>query len=286
MKPLTLAVGAILLAGLGLVGWKAFRYRKDAQTWHSRWETLHGNPGARDRYADDNARLRRAGASPHRVIFLGASITESLDFQQLFPGQNFVNRGIGGQLVWQQVLRVEPDALDLNPEAVVIKMCAINLLPDAPPLEETQYYFAMLADTIRRRGVKVIQATAVPVTRAYDRTEGDGHVTERLTRFNAWVRDQVRAHNDMLLDYSAALADEEGYLPDSLSDDGLHPNDAGKRRMAAAIRAAIVEGRGQPQGVETPPTPTEPTAPAPTEAAPTAPAPTAPGAAPEAPPQR
>jgi hypothetical protein len=48
------------------------------------------------------------------------------------------------------------------------------------------------------------------------------------------------------------LADDQGYLPDSLTEDGLHPNDAGKRRMTELIRTVLVEGRGQP-AVEAPP---------------------------------
>ena len=75
-----------------------------------------------------------------------------------------------------------------------------------------------------------------------DRDEGGGRVTPQLTRFNAWVRDEARRNGDLVLDYAAALADPEGYLPDALSADGLHPNDQGKRRMADAIRRTVVEG--------------------------------------------
>ncbi len=240
-------VGAAMLALClgGVVTHKALRYRQDAQRWHARWLSLRRDPGGRDRYRADNARLRAAGRVEHRVVFLGASITERLDLQRLFPDRNFVNRGEGGQLVWQQWLRLEPDALSLDPEAVVIKMCAINLLDDAPPYEQTQSDYAAMADTIRARHVKVILATTVPVTRAYDQAEGGG-VTVMITRFNEWVRDQARAHQDTLMDYAAAIADDEGYLPDALSDDGLHPNRMGMERMAQTIRTVLVEGRGQP----------------------------------------
>lgn len=235
-------VTALAVAAAGAIAWKALRYRKDAQTWHARWASLHSDPGGTARYRDDNERLRRGGHVANRVVFLGASITEALDLGRLFPNEPLVNRGAGGQLVWQQWLRLDPDALALDPGAVVLKMCAINLLPDAPPLDETRRYYGLMADAVRRRGARVIYATAVPVSRAYDRDEGGGHVTERLTRFNAWVREEARRHDDLVLDYAAVLADPEGYLPEALSDDGLHPNEAGRRRMAEAIRHTVIEG--------------------------------------------
>lgn len=245
------AAGVVIAAG-GLVAVKAWRYRKEAQLWHGRWLALHSDPGGRDRHRADNERLRGQGVVRHRVVFLGASITEMLDLAGSFPDRNFVNRGAGGQLVWQQFLRLDDDALSLRPEAVVLKMCAINLLPDAPPLEEAQRYFAMMAERVRGRGVKAILATAVPVSRRWDMAEADGRATPQIVRFNAWVRDQARLHHDLILDYAQVLADDQGYLPDSLTDDGLHPNDVGRRRMLALIRTVLIEGRGQPQ-VEAPP---------------------------------
>lgn len=246
------AAAAALVAVSGAVAYKAWRYRKDAQLWHGRWLALHGDPGGRDQYRADNERLRAQGVAPHRVVFLGASITEMLDLAGSFPDRNFVNRGASGQLVWQQLLRLDEDALSLRPEAVVLKMCAINLLPDAPPLAETQRYFAMLAERVRARGAKAILATAVPVSRRWDMSEANGRATPQIVRFNSWVRDQARLHHDMLLDYAQVLADDQGYLPDSLTDDGLHPNEVGRRRMLALIRTVLVEGRGQPV-VEAPP---------------------------------
>ncbi len=241
MKRILLAAAALALAGGAAVSWKALRYRKDAQLWYARYNAIHRDPGGLDRYRADNERLRRAGRVASRVVFLGASITEALDLARIFPNEPLVNRGIGGQLVWQQWLRIEPDALALEPAAVVIKTCAINMLPDAPPLDETQRYFSLMADSVRRSGARVIFATAVPVSRRYDAEEG-GQVAAGVQRFNTWVRAEAERHHDLVLDYAAALSDSQGYLPDELSEDGLHPNSAGKQRMADAIRRVVVEG--------------------------------------------
>ncbi len=248
MKPSLTAVAtaaALCLFGVcGALGYKAFRYRQDSKRWHDRWLSLHSNPAHLDRYRAANARLPRSdGPVAGRVVFLGASITEQLDLARAFPGHEFLNRGTGGQLVWQQLLRLGPDALDLHPEQVVVKMCAINLLPDAPGVDETRYYFTQMIETIRRQGVKPVLATTVPVTRAWDQAEAGGTATAKIRSFNEWVRSYGRAHHDIVLDYASVLSDDDGYLIDTFSEDGLHPNESGRRRMLELIRSSLLQGR-------------------------------------------
>lgn len=43
---------------------------------------------------------------------------------------------------------------------------------------------------------------------------------------------------------AAAMGDGAGYLPDALTDDGLHPNARGYARMADAVRASLGTGFG------------------------------------------
>jgi hypothetical protein len=189
------------------------------------------------------------------VVFLGAELTASLDLGRSFPREPWVLRGVDQELAWQALLRVDPDALDLDPEAVVLELSAWNFTTGAPPLEETEHYVATLAERCRARNVKVVFATAVPVPRGWETLHGGG-VTDRILRYNNWLREQARAHQDSLLDLAANLSDDEGYLPDALAGpDGL-PNDAGRQRLLAVLRAVLLEGRGQPPlPVLTPPVP-------------------------------
>ncbi len=239
------AAAAVMLVGMvGAVGYKAFRWRQSAALWHGRWEALHSNPAGMNHFRAANQRVARPSPMvAGRVVFLGASITEALDLEHSFRGADFVNRGTGGQLVWQQYLRLIPDAIDLNPESIVLKMCAINLLPDAPPLPETQFYFEQMVTAITQRGMKPILATTVPVTRRWDQDEAGGTATAKLRSFNDWLRAYARDHHFMVLDYAAALSDEQGYLIEALSEDGLHPNSEGRRRMIEVIRTVVVQGR-------------------------------------------
>jgi len=62
---------------------------------------------------------------------------------------------------------------------------------------------------------------------------------------NTWIRDYAAANRLVYLDYHTAMVDRDLGLRPSLSDDGVHPNEAGYSVMAPlaeqAIRAALTE---------------------------------------------
>jgi lysophospholipase L1-like esterase len=242
MKRTLFLTTILCLTGVVSVSWKALRYRKDAQLWHSRYTALRADPAGLARYRADNEQLRRQPRVTNRVVFLGASITEAFDFSRSFPNQPLVNRGVGGQLISQQRLRLEDDVLALSPATVVLKVCAINFLPGAPGQTETKRDFLAMVDALHQRGIRVVLATAVPVTRRYDREDGGGNAAEQIVQFNQWMRDRAHQSGDTVLDYEAVLADAQHYLPDALTDDGLHPNAEGQRRMMEVIRRVIIDG--------------------------------------------
>jgi acyl-CoA thioesterase-1 len=242
---------AVLAAGAAKVYRIASDLRARSTRAEDRWRRIARDPGGLAHYAADNARLRAAGRVPGRVVFLGASITEGMDLARRFPGAPFVNRGLGGQLVWQQLLRMPDDVLSLEPDVAVFKVCAINFEADAPPIEQTQRYLAQMVEDARAHRVRPVLATVVPISRGYAAEQAPTPVAQRIDAMNRWIRAYAAAHGDAVLDYAAALADAQGYLPDALTTDGLHPNEAGYARMAGVVRAALLgPGRAAPHREE------------------------------------
>jgi len=75
------------------------------------------------RYAEADQRLAPKRRGETRVVFFGDSITDNWSkagFGGFFPGQAYVNRGIGGQTTSQMLLRFRPDVVALDPDVVVI----------------------------------------------------------------------------------------------------------------------------------------------------------------------
>src|SRR5207237_853247 len=72
------------------------------------------------RYHDANGQLAPPRAGKHRVVFFGDSITDSWRLNEYFPDEDYVNRGISGQITGQMLGRFKADVVDLKPEAVLI----------------------------------------------------------------------------------------------------------------------------------------------------------------------
>ncbi|HEX8575350.1 MAG TPA: GDSL-type esterase/lipase family protein, partial [Flavobacterium sp.] len=79
------------------------------------------------KYKNENDKLMREPIKPNRVVFMGNSITEgwkNID-SGFFAKNNYINRGISGQVTAQMLVRFRPDVIDLHPKAVVI-LAGIN----------------------------------------------------------------------------------------------------------------------------------------------------------------
>jgi lysophospholipase L1-like esterase len=208
--------------------------------------------GRLSRYAEANAALLAPRAGERRVVFLGDSITDNWSkagYGGFFPGQPYVNRGIGGQTTPQMLLRFRDDVIGVRPEVVVILAGTNDIAGNTGPMsaEATQHNLASMAELATLHGVRVVLASLLPV--ADDKHDRNGRPLartkarppERLRALNAWLADYARKNGHVYLDYFAALADANGAFKPDLNGDGLHPNAAGYALMAPLAERAIAQ---------------------------------------------
>jgi lysophospholipase L1-like esterase len=67
----------------------------------------------------------------------------------------------------------------------------------------------------------------------------------KIVALNTWMRTYASTHDMVYLDYHSAMADERQGLKAELSEDGVHPNEAGYRVMAPLVERAIGEALGR-----------------------------------------
>jgi lysophospholipase L1-like esterase len=67
----------------------------------------------------------------------------------------------------------------------------------------------------------------------------EGHPPADILKLNAWMKAYAAQVNAIYADYFSAFADERGWLKDTLSADGLHPNAEGYQVMAPVITSAL-----------------------------------------------
>lgn len=226
------------------------------------------------RYHAANEELKKRPPEAGRVVFMGDSITDFWRLEEYFPGKPYVNRGIGGQVTSQMLVRMYPDVIALHPAAMTIfagtNDIARNNGPSTP--EMIQQNIMAMTELAQQHGIKVLLCSITPVSdypflaqqagggrqgaapvpqagRGAGGGPGRGPmVRQRMTvgrppadilKLNAWMKSYAQQVNAIYVDYFSALVDDKGWLKDGLAADGLHPNADGYKIMVPIVSAAI-----------------------------------------------
>jgi len=213
------------------------------------WSAMKQDFGEKYLYADADKALPPPDRHEKRVIFIGDSITDLWDLARYFPGKPYVNRGIGGQVTAQMVLRFQQDVVALKPAAVVI-LAGINDLHGALQRESDEGIEAnwqAMADMASAHHIKVVFGSITPVNNYSDtaRTMLVDRDPKRIRALNAWLAAFCKKRGFQYADYYRLLADSDGLLRADLTRDGLHPQSVGYGLMAPVAEAAIARALGR-----------------------------------------
>jgi acyl-CoA thioesterase I len=195
------------------------------------------------RYRAADAALKPPAPGENRVVFMGDSITDIWKIQDYFPGKPYINRGIGGQTTPQMLVRFRQDVIDLQPKAVVILAGTNDIAGNTGPmrLEDIEANYASMAELAGVHGIRVIFSSVTPVHDYTERSK-DFFAQRPMTKIlalNHWLVNYCDEHHLVYLDYFSHMVDHKGLLQKDLSEDGLHPNDAGFKIMAPLAEKAI-----------------------------------------------
>lgn len=195
------------------------------------------------RYRAANAALPLPAPTEQRVVFMGNSITDgwAQHFAVMFPGKPYIGRGIGGQTTPQMLLRFHADVVALKPAAVVILGGTNDIAGNTGPStnEMIQDNLQAMTEIAQANGIRVILSSILPV---YDYPWRRGLTpAPRIVAVNAWMKAYAARVGATYLDHHSAMSDERNGLRAEFGDDGVHPNEAGYRVMAALAARAIDE---------------------------------------------
>lgn len=177
----------------------------------------------------------------HRVIFFGDSITEFWDLAADFPEKPYINRGISGQTTSQMLIRFRPDVIVLQPKAVLILGGTNDIAGNPGPmtLEMITNNYASMAELARANSTQVIFASVLPVHDYGKVKQSAFRSPTQIKALNDWLIRYCTEQQHIYLDYYSALSDASANLDAKLSDDGVHPNTQGYKKMASLASNAI-----------------------------------------------
>ncbi|MEO8597081.1 MAG: SGNH/GDSL hydrolase family protein [Candidatus Solibacter sp.] len=222
------------------------------------------------RFRLSNEELKKRAPEAGRVVFMGDSITDLWKLEESFPGKPYVNRGIGGQVTSQMLVRMYPDVIALKP-AVMTLLAGINDIArnNGPSTAEMiEQNIMAMTELAQKHGIKVVLCSILPVSdypflaqqaggaaapaapggrgpggpgggRGMRQRMTVGHPPADILKLNAWMKSYAKEVNAIYVDYFSAFVDDKGWLRDGLAGDGLHPNADGYKIMAPLVSAAI-----------------------------------------------
>lgn len=178
-----------------------------------------------------------------RVVFMGNSIFETWapHFSEMFPGRDYIGRGVSGETTAQMIVRFRRDVIALKPRAVVILAGTNDIAGNGGPvtLGMIETNIASMVRMAQANDVRVVLASVLPAEQYSWRRSIRPAAT--IVALNARLRDFARREGIVYLDYHSAMRNERNGLRRELGADGVHPNRAGFLLMAPLTEAAIRE---------------------------------------------
>ena len=218
---------------------------REFHAWRKSWlESLIDDYGMLAHYRDANAGLKRPAPNENRIVFFGNSITDGWDLEECFPNKPYINRGICAQTTPQMLLRFRQDVVALRPSAVVIHAGTNDIGGNTGSMliEDTKANYASMVEIAQANSVRVIVSSLLPPPHREtlpSRYSLFKHPPKIVHELNRWLKGYSASQGCDFLDYFGAMSDGQGFVKRSLSEDGLHPTQAGYVVMAQVAQAGI-----------------------------------------------
>jgi lysophospholipase L1-like esterase len=193
------------------------------------------------RYAEANATLKAEAARPD-VVFMGNSITDGWPGRHpaFFADNNYVGRGIGGQVTAQMLARFRADVLDLGPRVVVILAGTNDIAQNQGFVspENIAGNIISMAQLAEANGIEAVICSILPVAE-YPWRKEITEVPAKIRGINAMLREWAEANGCVYVDYFTPMADERGGLSALHAHDGVHPTSEGYDAMEAIVKPVL-----------------------------------------------
>lgn len=188
------------------------------------------------RYQKQNKEVLSQNIAPNSVL-MGDSITEGwfATDPEFFTKNNFVGRGIGGQVTSQMLLRFREDVIKLKPKSVIILAGTNDIAENQGPISMDKVFgnIVSMAELAKANNIKVVLCSVLP---AYDFPwRKDMQPSDKVIALNKMIKDYAKKNNLTYVDYHSVLKDEKNGLPKEIAEDGIHQTKLGYEKMEAIL---------------------------------------------------
>ena len=167
-----------------------------------------------------------------RLVFLGNSLTEGFPLDYFFPDLHPLNRGISGDHVDGLLERLHDSVIRLKPAKLFI-MIGINDINagDSESVISDNYNQLMTELGAKLAETNVFVQSILPTSREWSNCP-----KEKISFINGIIRQEAGLFSFNWIDLHHHFKNEQGYIKEDLTDDGLHLNQAGYRQWAKILK--------------------------------------------------
>lgn len=188
------------------------------------------------KYEKQNQEVTAAKVTPNSV-FMGDSITEGWVSKDpdFFRKNNFVGRGISGQVTSQMLLRFREDVIKLKPRRVIILAGTNDIAENQGPISLDKVFgnIVSMAELAKANNIKVVLCSVLP---AYDfGWRKDMHPAEKVIALNKMIEAYAKKNNLVYIDYHSQMKDSRNGLDKMYTEDEIHPTAKGYEKMEAIL---------------------------------------------------
>ncbi|QQV02924.1 MULTISPECIES: SGNH/GDSL hydrolase family protein [Chryseobacterium] len=188
------------------------------------------------KYEKQNQEILAKKIVPNSVL-MGDSITEgwfSAD-PSFFKKNNFVGRGIGGQVTSQMLLRFREDVINLRPKRVIILAGTNDIAENQGPISLDKVFgnIVSMVELAKANNIKVVLCSVLP---AYNfGWKKDMLPAQKVISLNKMIEDYAKKHNIPYVDYHSEMKDSRNGLDAMYTEDEIHPTAKGYEKMETIL---------------------------------------------------
>lgn len=158
----------------------------------------------------------------NEIVFLGNSITENGDWNELFKNKRIVNRGIGGDVCFGLLNRLD-EVISSKPKQVFL-MIGINDIGRSVPIDVIGEKVREILQKIKKESPKtqLVLQSVLPINEEVIWYDYMKNKSDRIILLNKKFEKIASEENIRYLDLYSEFADESGQLLPEYTADGIH----------------------------------------------------------------
>ena len=176
--------------------------------------------------------VQNANLSKGQIVFIGDSITDLCKLDDYYKGTELAlyNRGINGDTTEGLKKRLQVSVFDIEP-AIIVMMIGTNDVSWGRSVEDISKTYREIVEEIYNKlpNVKLYCMSVIPQNKdmeEYAPVSVDNNI-KKINDINSEIQNLSLEFGFAYLDLYPLLLDENGYLDEKYSDDGLHLNHNG-----------------------------------------------------------